>query len=70
MLQDEAVTRERVDDWAAKVGISIRARGPEGEHDIFLAEGHNLDPRTELQSKVARLQSHILPKVRAGEWTR
>jgi hypothetical protein len=70
MLQGD-VERGQVTDWAEKVGISLRARGPEGEEDMFLAEGrHNLNPRAELQAKVARLQNHILPKVRAGEWTR
>jgi hypothetical protein len=70
MLQGEVVIQEQVDDWAGKVGISIRVRGPRGEEDMFLAVGHNLDPRAELEAKVARLQDHILPKVRAGEWTR
>jgi hypothetical protein len=37
---------------------------------MFLAEGHGLDAPAELEAKVARLQNHILPKVRAGEWTR
>jgi hypothetical protein len=69
MLQGEVVTQEQVDDWAGKVGISIRVRGPRGEEDMFLAVRHNLDPRAELEAKVARLQNHILPKVRAGEWT-
>jgi hypothetical protein len=68
MLQAD-VAQDQVDDWAGKVGLSIRVRGPEGEEDMFLAKGHNLDPRAELQAKVARLQNHVLPKVRAGEWT-
>lgn len=62
------MTQGDVTDWAERVGISVRARGPAGEEDMFLAEGHNLDPRAELQAKVARIQVHILPKVRAGEW--
>jgi hypothetical protein len=70
MLRGEVVTQEQADDWAGKVGISIRVRGPRGEEDMFIAVGHNFDPRAELEAKVARLQNHILPKVRAGEWTR
>ncbi len=69
MLQAD-VTQDQVDDWAGKVGLGIRARGPAGEEDMFLAEGHGLDPCAELQAKVARVQNHVLPKVRAGEWTR
>jgi len=64
------VTQTHVDDWASSVGVGIRARGPNGEEDMFLAEGCHLDPPGELRAKVARLQDHILPKVRAGEWTR
>lgn len=69
MLRAEVI-QDDVDDWAARVGIGIRARGPRGEEDMFLAEGHGLAPADELRAKVARLQNHILPKVRAGEWTR
>lgn len=69
MLRGEVVTPEQIGDWAGKVGISIRVRGPRGEEDMFIAVGHNLDPRAELEAKVARLQNHVLPKVRAGEWT-
>lgn len=68
MLRTE-VTHEQVDGWASSVGVGIRARGPRGEEEMFLAEGHNLAPADELRAKVARLQDHILPKVRAGEWT-
>ena len=68
MLQRN-VAQADVDDWAGKVGVGIRARGPRGEEEMFRAEGHDLDPRMELQAKVARLQNHILPKVNAGEWT-
>jgi hypothetical protein len=69
MLQGD-VEQEPVTDWAEKVGISLRARGPEGEEDMFLAEGHGLGARAELEAKVARLQNHILPRVRGGERTR
>jgi hypothetical protein len=69
-LLQGSVTQDQVDDWAEKAGITVRARGPEGEEDMFLAEGRTLAPRAELQAKVARIQIHILPKVRAGEWTK
>lgn len=69
MLHGE-VTQSDVDGWASSVGVGIRARGPTGEEEMFLAEGHHLDPAEELRAKVDRLQNHILPKVRAGEWTR
>jgi hypothetical protein len=62
------VTQHQVDDWASRVGIGIRARGPRGEEEMFHAEGHHLDQRAELEAKVRRLQNHIIPKVRAGEW--
>lgn len=68
MLRAE-VSQEEVDDWAGRVGVGIRTRGPRGEEEMFLAEGHGLAPVDELRAKVARLQDHILPKVRAGEWT-
>jgi hypothetical protein len=64
------VTQAQVDDWAEKVGEYVRATGPKGEEAIFLVEGNELDPRAELRAKVARIQVHILPKVRAGEWKR
>jgi hypothetical protein len=64
------VTQTKVDNWASGLGIGIRTRGPKGEEEMFLAEGNELTPRAELDAKVARLQNHILPKVRAGEWTR
>ena len=67
MLRAE-VTREEVDDWAARVGVGIRARCPLGEEEMFLAEGHDLTPADELRAKVARLQTHILPRVRTGDW--
>jgi hypothetical protein len=63
------VTQAEVDQWSGSLGVGIRARGPEGEEDMFLVEGHNLEPSDELRAKVARLQNHILPKVKAGEWT-
>lgn len=69
LLQGD-VTDDGVDDWSAKAGITIRIRGPEGEEDMFLATGDTLAPRARLEAKVARIQNHILPKVRAGEWTR
>ncbi len=69
-LLRKGVVREQVDAWASSVGIGIRARGPIGEEEMFLAEGHGLAPADELRAKVARLQNHILPKVRAGEWLR
>jgi hypothetical protein len=69
MLQGQ-LTQGEVTDWGERVGISLRARGPQGEEEMFLAEGHNLEARAELQAKVARLQNHILPRVRSGEWTR
>lgn len=68
MLRAE-VSQKEVDDWAGCVGVGIRARGPRGEEEMFLAEGHSLAPADELRAKVARLQNHIMPKVRAGEWT-
>jgi TIR domain-containing protein len=64
------VTRTQVENWASSVGVGIRARGPDREEDMFLAEGCHFDPPGELRAKVTRLQNHILPKVRAGEWTR
>jgi hypothetical protein len=63
------VTQAQVDSWASGLGVGIRARGPHGEEEMFLVEGNELDARAELRAKVARLQNHILPKVRAGEWT-
>jgi hypothetical protein len=69
MLRRE-VTQEEVDDWAARVGVGVRARGPRGEEEMFLAEGHGSAPADELRAKVRRLQDHILPRVRAGDWVR
>ncbi len=63
-------TQDQVDDWAGKIGITIRARGPEGEEEVFLSVGHGLAPKARLEAQLARIQNHILPKVRAGEWTR
>jgi hypothetical protein len=68
LLQGD-VTHDQVDEWAGKAGITIRARGPEGEEEVFLSVGHGLDPRARLEAKLARIQNHILPKVNAGEWT-
>jgi hypothetical protein len=68
MLRGDA-TQDEVDDWAARVGVGVRARGPRGEEEMFLAEGHGLAPADELRAKVRRLQDHILPRVRAGDWT-
>ncbi len=67
LLQGE-VTHDQVDDWAGNAGITVRVRGPEGEEDVFLSVGRGLDPRARLQAKLARIQNHILPKVRVGEW--
>jgi hypothetical protein len=69
LLQGD-VTHDQVDDWAGKAGITVRARGPDGEEDVFLSVGRGLDPRARLEAKLARIQNHILPKVNAGEWTR
>jgi hypothetical protein len=61
-------TQAQVADWAGRVGLSIRAWGPEGEEDLFMVEGNGLDPKEELRAKVGRIHLQILPKVRAGQW--
>jgi hypothetical protein len=63
------LTQTQVDNWASGLGVSIRARGPKGEEEMFLAAGHHLDPRAELEAKVDRIQNHILPKIQHGDWT-
>jgi hypothetical protein len=68
LLQGE-VSHDQVDDWEGKAGITVRLREPGGEEDMFLSVGRGLNPRARLEAKLARIQNHMLPKVKAEEWT-
>jgi hypothetical protein len=64
---DQELTAEDVQDWAGKVDVTIRNRCTPAWAARFLAEGHALAPRDELNAKIHFIHDELAAKIRA-DW--
>ena len=69
LLERGDLTQAEVDDWASGVEVYIRERRSKGEEAMFRAHGKGQGAKSELEAKIARIQNHILPEIRHGDWT-